>query len=129
MPVLSALLLAAAPVQAPAALIIYREYAEPVLFAPTLLLDGVAAGRLGQRRVMAIAVPPGEHRLELRWPMLAGQKAARIRLTVRPGSQRFVEVKALAGFGGGSALVEQQPEVGAEAAARCRPAEAGTSEP
>jgi len=129
MPVLTALLLAAATVQPPAALIVYRDYAEPILFAPTLLIDGVAAGKLGQKRVLSVAVPAGEHRLELRWPMLASQKTARLRLMVAPGSERFVEVKALAGFGGGSALVEQDPEVGGEAAARCRPAAGGTSEP
>jgi len=129
MPVLTALLLAATPVQSPAALIVYRDYAEPILFAPTLLIDGVAAGKLGQKRVVAVAVPAGEHRLELRWPMLATQKTARLRLTLVPGTQRFVEVKALAGFGGGSALVEQELEVGAESAARCRPAVAGSTEP
>jgi len=125
MPVLTALLLSAATVQSPAALIVYREYAEPILFAPTLLIDGVVAGKLGQKRSLALAVPAGDHQLELRWPMLASQKRARLRLRLEPGTQRFVEVKALAGFAGGSALIEQDSDTGAQAAARCRPATGG----
>ena len=129
MPVFTALLAAAATVQSSAGLIVYREYAEPILFAPTLLIDGVAAGKLGQKRSLALAVPAGEHQLELRWPMLASQKTARLRLTLAPGTHRFIEVKALAGFAGGSALVEQDPDTGAQAAARCRPAIGASNEP
>ncbi|MCW3797796.1 hypothetical protein OMW55_08265 [Sphingomonas sp. BN140010] len=128
MPVLTALLLAAASVRSDATLIVYREYAEPVLFAPTLLIDGMPVARLGQKRALAVALPAGEHRLELRWPMLASQKTARLQLTLAPGSERYIELNALAGFGGGSALVEQAADVGEQALARCRPVAAGTSE-
>jgi hypothetical protein len=66
MPTLAALwLLAATP---PATLVIFRDSAEPLLFRPTLFIDGQEVGRLGEKRYLAVELSPGPHRIEARWP-------------------------------------------------------------
>ena len=130
MPILSALLLAAAPPAPPAipadsaTLIVYRAYAEPILFAPTLMIDGDAFGSLGQKRLLAFALSPGKHRVQAIWPAFSAQRSSELEIVVRPGQQAYIELRAAAGFmrrKGVSALVEQDPATGAAAISCCRP--------
>lgn len=124
MPILSALLLALSPAAAePATLVVFRDHAEPVLFSPTLWVDGVAAGKLGQRRLIALALPAGRYRVELRWPAMAGQPPASATLVLEAGKRRVLELRGVAAFGlarAASDLVEHDDA--AAALACCRPA-------
>ncbi|URD60262.1 hypothetical protein M8312_10765 [Sphingomonas sp. KRR8] len=127
MPILSALLLAISPPLLPphaATLIVYRAYAEPILFAPTLLIDGKEFGTLGQKRLLAFALPPGPHHLEIVWPHFALQRSTDLDIVAAPDGKSYVELQAAAGFmrrKGQSALVEQDPATGAAAIACCHP--------
>jgi hypothetical protein len=130
MPILSALLLAAASPAPPAVpanaatLIVYRAYAEPILFAPTLMIDGDAFGSFRQKRLLAFALSPGKHRIEAIWPPFSAQRSSELGIVVRPGQQAFVELRAAAGYlrrKGVSALIEHDEATGAAAMACCRP--------
>ena len=126
MPIIAALLLGAAQASEAATLIVFRDYAEPVLFAPTLVVDGTAVGKLGQKRLISLPLPSGPHRIELRWPMLATQPPARATVILRAGSRHYLELSAAAAVGttrGRSALIEHGAEAGEQAAGCCRPAE------
>lgn len=126
LPILSALLLAvqsALPAN-PATLIVYRSYAEPILFAPTLTIDGHEFGTLAQKRRLAFALSPGPHHLEISWPKFAAQRAAELDIVAIPGGRSFVELQALTRFGrqaAASALVEQDEATGAAAISCCHP--------
>ena len=109
MPMLTALLLGFAQAPDDATLIVFRDHAEPVLFAPTLLVDGARMGKLGHKRLIALPLPPGEHRVEVRWPMLATQRPARATVNLQPGGRHYLELSATARAGidrGGSALIQ-----------------------
>lgn len=126
MPVLSALLLALQPaVPANAAtLIVYRDYAEPILFAPTLTIDGQDFGPLAHKRRLTFAVSPGSHHLEISWPKFAAQRSAELDIVATPGGRSFVELQALTRFGreaAAAALVERDAVTGAKAISCCHP--------
>ena len=130
MPILSALLLIFAPPALPVAptdaatLIVYRAYAEPILFAPTLSVDGKAYGKLGQKRLLAFALSPGRHRLSIEWPPYAAQRGSDLDIVARPGARAFVELRAEAGAmrrKGVSTLIEQDPATGSAAMLCCHP--------
>ena len=137
MPILSALLLAAAPpslspdLSAPptapagaATLVVYRAYAEPILFAPTLVIDDTEFGSLGQKRRLSFALSPGRHRIAAVWPQFAAQRDSELAIVVRPGQQVFVELRAVAGDNrrkGVSALIQQDAATGASTVRCCRP--------
>jgi hypothetical protein len=125
MPVFAALLLGLAQAPDAATLIVFRDYAEPVLFAPTVVVNGEPVGKLGQKRLIALALPAGQHRIEIRWPMLAMQPPARATVTLRVGAHHYLELSAAAAVGtvrGSSDLVEHDPALGEQAAGCCRPA-------
>jgi hypothetical protein len=128
MPPLAALWLLAAsvPLTPPATLILFRDQAEPLLFKPVLSVDGVEVGRLGQNRFIAVELAAGPHRVEARWPGVAGHKPAVLTLTVVPGAVSYVELTGTAAFrrtAAVSALVERPPADGETlVAACCKPA-------
>ena len=120
------LALTPAPAPSPATLILFRDTAEPLLFKPMLSIDGVELGRLGEKRFMAVALPAGPHRVEARWPALAGHRAASLQLEIEPGSLGYVELTGTAAFwrtAATTALVERSPTEGQERLeACCKPA-------
>ncbi|WP_114227438.1 MULTISPECIES: hypothetical protein [Sphingomonas] len=131
MPILSALLFAAALPAAPpalpanaATLVVYRAYAEPILFAPTLVIDDHEFGTLGQKRRLSFALAPGKHVIEAVWPAFSAQRNATLEVRAAPGQQLYVELQGAAApmrRKGTSALVEQDAATGAAALACCRP--------
>lgn len=126
MTMLAALLLATIAPDTPATLIVYRAYAEPILFAPTLIIDDRPYGSLGQHRLRAFAVSPGPHKISVVWPAFSSQRRTTLDLSLRPGARRFVELRAASGYGrslGISRLIEQDDATGAAAIACCRPAQ------
>lgn len=116
-------LLAASP---SATLVIYRDTAEPLLFRPTLLINGQEIGGLGEKRFLAFELPPGKYRIEARWPKLSGHKSATAVVMARGGAETYVELTGRAAFWRTPALtmlVERPPADGAaRAAACCKPA-------
>jgi hypothetical protein len=119
------LALAPAPASLPATLILYRDTAEPLLFKPMLSIDGVELGRLGEKRFLAVALAAGPHRIEARWPALAGHRPATLELKVQPGSFGYVELTGTAAFWrtvAATALVKRAGAEGqAQVAACCKP--------
>lgn len=100
MPTLAAVLLTLAPLATtpPATLVVFRREAEPLLFSPTLLIDGVEIGRIGTNRYVAVELTAGVHRIDARWPPLAGHRPASLTLRVGPDNLRYVELTGTAAF-------------------------------
>lgn len=125
-PTLASLALALAANSPPATLILYRDEAEPILFKPALIIDGVEIGRLGQNRYLAVELAPGSHRVEARWPAVAGHRPAVLTVAVRPGEVGYVELTGTAAFwrtAAATALVKRSTLDGeAAVGACCRPA-------
>jgi hypothetical protein len=65
-----------APVATPrdgmAVLYIYREYAEPTAWKPTIYIDGTEVVSLPQQGFSWIYLSPGKHTVVSKWPFLAG---------------------------------------------------------
>ena len=119
------LALASAPASLSATLILFRDTAEPLLFKPTLSIDGTDIGRLGENRFLAVALPPGPHRIEARWPALAGHRPATVTLRVKANSVSYVELTGTAAFwrtAAATALVERAEDEGqSRVSACCKP--------
>ena len=95
----AAVLLAASPAlsqdagPAPDAnLFIYRDYAEPTIWAPTVKIDGKKVVALGQNQYTAIRLAPGEHRISLAWPLLSGQSGKAGKIIVAEGKPMYLEL-------------------------------------
>lgn len=116
-------LLAATP---SATLVIFRDSAEPLLFRPSVFIDGQEVGRLGEKRYLALELSPGRHRIEARWPSIAGHKPATLVVTTVGGDETYVELTGRAAFWRTPALttlIERPAAEGAQrAAACCKPA-------
>lgn len=53
-------------------LYIFRKYAEPTAWQPTVHIDGYEIASFPQEGFTFVAVSPTTHRIESTWPMLAG---------------------------------------------------------
>jgi hypothetical protein len=120
------LALAPAPASLSATLILFRDTAEPLLFKATLSIDGTEIGRLGEKRFLAVALPPGPHRIEARWPALAGHRPAMVTVRVAADTVSYVELTGTAAFWrtpASTALV-RRPEADGQTkvSACCKPA-------
>jgi hypothetical protein len=127
MPTLAALyLFAAAPsasyAEQSATLVLFRDYAEPLLFKPTLFIDGTEVGRLAQKRLIAVQVPAGAHEIESRWPAFSGHRPSTVTVTIEPGVVSYVELTGTAAFwrtAATTSLVELPAGSGAAKVADC----------
>jgi hypothetical protein len=121
---LAALCLFAAPAVSPTAatLVLFRDSAEPLLFKPLVSVNGVELARLGQNRFLVIDVSPGSHRIEARWPAVAGHRPASLTVTVKPGAVGYVELIGTAAFWrtrAATALVERPAAEGEALVSAC----------
>lgn len=106
-------LLAAAPVlaqdaPAPAAgeatdanLYVFRDYAEPTAWKPTVRIDGKKVAAIGQNEFTAVRIAPGPHRVTLGWPFLSGQSDAEVGIVVEPGRTLYLEIGGHVRYAGG----------------------------
>lgn len=111
---------------APATLILYRDQAEPLLFKPALIIDGVEIGRLGQNRFLAVELAAGPHRVEARWPSPAGHRPATLTFSLAPGEVGYIELTGTAAFwrtpAATTLMQRTTPDGEAAVGACCRPA-------
>jgi hypothetical protein len=102
-----------------AKLVVFRAYAQPTAWSPTLKVDGVKVVAIPNRGYTVTRIAAGDHKITLAWPILAGGGGGNMELTVEAGKTYYVEVTGFvnvmpsAGYiqmASGIALVE--PEFG-----------------
>lgn len=82
----------ATPKEGMAVLYLYREYAEPTAFKPTLAIDGKEVVALPQQGFTWVYVTPGNHKLTSRWPFLAGAHGVEFSAEYVAGTRYFYEI-------------------------------------
>jgi hypothetical protein len=75
-----------------AVLYVYREYAEPTAWKPTIYLDGREVVSLPQQGFSWVYVSPGKHTLSSKWPLLAGTPPLEFSAEYVAGSRYFFEI-------------------------------------
>jgi hypothetical protein len=73
-------------------LVVYRKYAEPTAWMPTVKIDGVKIVALPNKHFTATRVPPGQHTVTLIWPFMAGQKRAEMSFVLLEGERQYFEI-------------------------------------
>jgi len=89
---------------APAAdanLFVYRDYAEPTAWAPTLKIDGRKLVAIGQNQYTAVHLAPGEYEIQLSWPFLSGQSGKKGSIRIVEGETLYLEVVGTSQYAGG----------------------------
>ncbi|GGZ12064.1 hypothetical protein GCM10011614_28960 [Novosphingobium colocasiae] len=94
---------AASAIPADANLIVYRKYAEPTAWMPTVKIDGVKIAAVPNRHFVATKVALGAHKVALSWPLLSGQRNAEMDFTVVAEERQFFEVTGTSRVSGGGA--------------------------
>jgi hypothetical protein len=77
---------------------IYREYAQPTAWSPTVKIDGRKVVAIRNRHYTAVRVKPGDHVVSLTWPIIAAQGGAKMEVTVEKGKAHFVEVTGVSQY-------------------------------
>jgi Protein of unknown function (DUF2846) len=105
---------------ADANVIIYRAYAQPTAWQPTVKVDGKKIVALANRHYTATQLAPGKHIVKLSWPLLSGQRNADMQLDVKDGDRYYLEVTGISQFAGvgyqtmyfnmGSGIAQAKPE-------------------
>jgi len=90
-------------IPADANLIVYRKYAEPTAWMPTVKIDGVKIAAVPNRHFVATKVALGAHTVTLSWPLLSGQRNSQMDFTVVAGEKQFFEVTGTSRVSGGGA--------------------------
>jgi hypothetical protein len=85
---------------ADANLFVYRDYAEPTVWAPTVKIDGRKLVAIGQNQYTAVRLTPGEHRIQLAWPFISGQTGKEGTITIEEGQTLYLEVVGTSQFDG-----------------------------
>lgn len=75
-----------------AALYIYREYAEPTAWKPTIYIDGKEVVSLPQQGFSWIYISPGNHTLVSKWSFLAGVPPLEFSTEYKAGVRYFYEI-------------------------------------
>ena len=118
---------AAAAIEPPADanLFVYRDHAEPLLFTPTVKVDGRKVAGLGQKQFTALRLPPGDHVVEVNWPIFARQLPAMAQVKiVEGGAPHYLEIMATSRYAFGraeisSGLDDQSADLGAARLRAC----------
>jgi len=118
----------AAPASTPN-LIVYRDYAEPRAWSPTVKVDGTKIVAIGQKQYTTVTLAPGRHRITLTWPLMATQRGAAIDIDLSDGKLRYLEVTGVSRVVGltgngyltrtGSGIEEVDPVQAAKTIAEC----------
>lgn len=108
---------------------VYREYAEPTVWSPTIKIDGRKLAALGNRRFTATHLEPGTYSVKLVWPLLSGQRGKEIEVTIKEGETRYFEIVGISQVSGvgfqviyftvGSGIAEIEPEFAKAAIQQC----------
>lgn len=85
-----------------AVLYVYREYAEPTAWSPTISIDGKEVVSLPQQAFSWIYLSPGKHTLASEWPFIAGAPAVKFPANYVAGTRYFFEIRGTSGVTGTS---------------------------
>lgn len=109
--------------------IVYREHAEPLIWSPTVKIDGKKLVALGNRRYTSTYLSPGTYSVKLVWPLLSGQNGKEIEVTIKEGEKRYFEIVGVSRVSGvginviyftiGSGIAEIKPEFAEAAIQQC----------
>ena len=75
-----------------AVLYIYREYAEPTAWSPTIYIDGKEVVSLPQQGFSWVYLPAGQHILSSKWSFLAGVRPIEFAADYKNGTRYFFEI-------------------------------------
>ena len=106
-------------------LVIYREYAEPTAWSPTVKVDGVKIIAIPNKHYTSTRVEPGRHRVTLAWPILSSQHGGSMEIEVKDdGIVHYLEVVGVSRYDGfyitfGSGIGEARPEYAAKLISEC----------
>lgn len=75
-----------------AVLYVYREYAEPTAWSPTISIDGKEVVSLPQQGFSWIYLSPGRHTLASKWSFLAGAPPVEFSADYVAGTRYFFEI-------------------------------------
>ncbi|MBV9931696.1 MAG: DUF2846 domain-containing protein [Alphaproteobacteria bacterium] len=117
---------AAAAPPADANLYVYRDHAEPLIFTPSVKVDGRKVAGLAQKQFTALHVAPGNHLIEVDWPFLSRQGSVEAYFTiVDSGPPHYFEIMGTSRTGVmmrlemRSELAERPADTGAERLRAC----------
>jgi hypothetical protein len=118
---------AAVPTPVPPAdanLFVYRDHAEPLLFALTVKIDGRKVATLSQKQFTAVHLPPGRHSVKVSWPFLTRQPSVEAQVTIPDdGSPLYLEVSGASRWLPGEKIVSAirawRPDLGAARLSAC----------
>lgn len=71
---------------------IYREYAEPTAWKPTIYIDDKEIVSLPQESFSWIYLSPGKHKIASKWPFLSGPKDIEFSEDILPNKKYFYEI-------------------------------------
>ena len=95
---------AAAPREGVAVLYVYREYAEPTAWKPTIYVDGKEVVSLPQQGFSWVYLSPGKHTLSSRWPRLAAVPPVEFSADYAAGTRYFFEISGTSRMTGTSGI-------------------------
>lgn len=75
-----------------AVLYVYREYAEPTAWSPTISIDGKEVVSLPQQGFSWVYLTPGKHTLSSKWSFLAGAPPVEFSADYVAGTRYFFEI-------------------------------------
>ena len=79
-----------------AILYVYREYAEPTAWRPTISIDGKEIVSLPQQGFSWVYVSPGKHTLASKWSFMAGAPPVEFSADYVAGTRYFFEITGTA---------------------------------
>jgi hypothetical protein len=105
-------------------LIVYRANAEPIVWSPTIKVDGVKIAALPNRRYTSAHVAPGVHTVTTSWPFISRQRSSSATMTIKGDEPHYMEITGISRYGGslvtlGSKIAEVEPAGARAAIASC----------
>jgi Protein of unknown function (DUF2846) len=106
-------------------LFVYRDYAEPIIWAPAVKVDGRKIVGIGNGKYTAVSVTPGLHIVTLKWPIFASQSGSQIGVRVEKGKTYFLEVTGVSRYiapyviESESGFILVEPKVGVASIQQC----------
>ena len=79
-----------------ARLYIFRKYAEPTAFQPTVYIDGYEIASFPQEGFTFVALSPTTHHIESTWPMFSGVPKVKFDAQFEPSKTYFLEITGTA---------------------------------
>ncbi|MBL1261869.1 MAG: DUF2846 domain-containing protein [Thiotrichaceae bacterium] len=71
---------------------IYREYAEPTAWKPTIYIDSKEIVSLPQESFSWVYLSPGEHKITSKWSFLAGPPDVEFSVKIEPDKKYYYEI-------------------------------------